>query len=214
MTGDDPQPRNLGQRCNDVFDKAVGEEFLFRLVRHCDEWQHGDAGFVWQRHRNIIPAAGQPDRTPKDVFCLVRDRNIAQEPKPAPRHGLDQRLLLAAVAQGFPGRIDTGRDGGIGNGAAGPNHVDQFIPTDHPVGIRNQMAEDIKNLRLQWAHLVRDPELKQVRIQFECSEFIQHVDSKLSRPVEQGLNQLLQFDFFHYPRLLKIISRFSPSAHS
>jgi hypothetical protein len=91
----------------------------------------------------------------------------AQKPKTAARHGFDQHLPLAVVTQRLAGRINTRADGGIGNGASGPNNFDQLFTADQAFGILDQMAKNIENLRHQWAHLVRDPELKLIRIQFE-----------------------------------------------
>ena len=63
------------------------------------------------------------------------------ETEAAAVHRLIVALLLSVVAQGPPRRTDGARNGRIGNEAALPDRLDQFVLRDRPVAPLNQMNE-------------------------------------------------------------------------
>ena len=75
--------------------------------------------------------------------------NIADEPYPYARQGLDEALFLAAVIDCRPHCIDTGAQRRFRNNAPVPERCKQIILADDALAFLNEVYKKIKRLRLK-----------------------------------------------------------------
>ena len=83
-------------------------------------------------------------------FIRTRDADhlkVADKANALPRVGLDQDLILAGVADGFPSSGDAGAERRFRNDAAVPNRSNQVVPAHHAITVLQKIKQEIENLR-------------------------------------------------------------------
>ena len=73
---------------------------------------------------------------------------VADKANALARIGLDQDLILAGVADGFPRSGDAGAERRFRNDAAVPYRSDQVVPAHHAIAVLQQIKQEIEDLRL------------------------------------------------------------------
>src|SRR6185503_5164703 len=74
---------------------------------------------------------------------------VADKTNALARIGLDQYLILAGVADGFPRGSDAGAERRFRNDAAVPYRCDQIVPAHHAIAVLQQIKQEIQNLGFQ-----------------------------------------------------------------
>ncbi len=101
--------------------------------------------------------------------------DLSDEPKADAAHGAYVRLSLAFVAQGAPRRADAGVDGGIRNGSAAPDDLDQLVLADNAMAVLDEASEQAENLPLEMTEFAAPPKLLTFGVKHERIVAINHV---------------------------------------
>jgi hypothetical protein len=73
---------------------------------------------------------------------------IANEADALARQRLDEPLILAVIANRGASGMDMGVQRGLGDDAALPDGPDEIVLADYPFAVRNQIEQEIEDLRL------------------------------------------------------------------
>src|SRR5581483_8881423 len=95
---------------------------------------------------------------------------FADEPDTAARQGLDQALLVPAVANGTSNGIDAGAECGFGHDSATPNRFDQLVAADDAVTVTDQIFEKVEDLRFDVDGTAAGAQFAPVRVHNEIVE--------------------------------------------
>jgi hypothetical protein len=145
-----------------------------------------------QRQVDAVVGAAKPDvlvaggHRGGDVGRLVPFADLADEPETLAGDGVDEALLLAAVADGAAGGVNAAGEGGVGHDAAVPDAGDQVVLADHARAVADQEQQQVEDLRLDRRELARAAQLAPVGVEDVVFEEKQHVSAPQRRLPAQG----------------------------
>jgi hypothetical protein len=144
VSGDDEQPPDPRQTCDQILGETVDEIVLIAIAAHVLKRQDSDRGTIWQREgRRRAWACIGVRHAGGSVLA-----HLANEAQTLARQGLDQPLPGAAVADGAARGIDPVEDRRFRYEAATPDRGQKLILADDPVPVPDQVDEEIEDLRL------------------------------------------------------------------
>jgi hypothetical protein len=114
-------------------------------------------GRVFQR-----PSTHRPAR-PSGYPFLFADGTY--EAEALAKHGVDEALLPAIVADRAPGRIDSGAQRRLGRQPPVPDRGEQFILADDMFPVADQILHDVEDLRPEQDRIGAVPQLAPVGIE-------------------------------------------------
>ena len=134
--------------------------------------------------RDEIPHVNGPRRVGRTATCSLDQGasicadgrwqgtlgDVADEAKPAFVQGANQVLIAATVAKRTPCGADAGVERRLRDDAAVPDRVEQFVLTDDPVTVSNEVDEQIEYLRLGMNDRARAPQLAPRDVDLEIGE--------------------------------------------
>lgn len=112
-------------------------------------------------------------------FLRTRDADhlkVADKANALPRIGLDQDLVLAGVAYGFPCSGDARAERQFRNDASVPYRSDQVVPAHHAISVLQKIKQEIENLRFHSDRLGVARELALVTVENAAGENELHFD--------------------------------------
>ena len=119
-----------------------------RVSDSCAVGRPAKADLLVGGHRRRRAGFGRSYTGPVGNFVIRFRGDRGKKPESLARHGLDDTLLLAAIADRLSRRADAGRDRGIGHDAAIPDRGDELVVTDNPGAMLGQVNEQIEYLGL------------------------------------------------------------------
>src|SRR4029077_19507132 len=140
---------------DDVLANAFGKIFLLALAGDVDEGENGDGGAI---ERGLMLAqrlrgghrrcGGLKLRQLAARLCGGGSTDVADEAKALSRESADDRLILTAIADGFPRGVDAAGQSRFGDDAAVPDGLHQIVLGDDAVAVLDQVDQQIEHLRL------------------------------------------------------------------
>jgi hypothetical protein len=149
----------------------VGQVLLLGIGAQIGEGEDGNGGLVREGkvgRRRIRTDVLSEDRS---SFLLL---HCGYEADALPRHGLDEPLRLASVADRTARRVDAGRHGRVGNDSSTPDCSKQIIPADHTLAVSNQVFEEIEGLGLKTHGVTAVAQFATVRVKSIIIKEITH----------------------------------------
>ena len=123
------------------------------------------------------------------VTPLIFD-NPADEAEALARQCPDYLLPFAGVADGGPGRIETGRQCGIRDNAAVPDCADDVVFADHAFPIADQVVKQVEHLWCESDQLGASTQFAPVRVKCVFFKVIaQSATSSMPRDVREALQR-------------------------
>ena len=130
-----------------------------------------------------VPAARRARRRRPPGHTTEREEAV-----PAAVGGRDEPLLPPAVAESLAGRLDPARERRLAHEPVAPHVVEQLLLRDHPVGVHDQVAEDVEHLRLDPTGLARLAQLEALGVELEVLELEDHPPMMAAAACLPGLN--------------------------
>jgi len=100
--------------------------------------------------------------------------HYAYETDALPRHGLDEALRLASVANRTARRVDAGGHGRVGHDASTPDCGKQIVPAHQTLAVSNQVLKEIEHLGLKSHGVAAVGQLATVRVKSIVIKKITH----------------------------------------
>ena len=152
---DHEQPLDARQSGDDLRDHPVGEILLLSITAQIVKRQHGDRRPVSPTHAPAV------DRLP----AVVGD--LADETDTLARHGADQALCLAAVADRLARGIDPAGQGRFRNDPPAPDRVQQIVLGDDAVAIADQVHQQVEDLRFEGNRFAAPPQFAALHVEHD-----------------------------------------------
>jgi hypothetical protein len=148
--GDHKASGNAREIGRQVVRDPIGEIFLIRIIRQVLKRQHDDR---------------QPRRgwgCPRNTRFLA---HLADEPNAFARHGPDQALRPAIVADRLAHCGDPAGQRRFRHDAAAPHRLKQIVLGDHAVTVLHQVDQEIEDLRLERCRRAAAPQFPAVGVE-------------------------------------------------
>ena len=160
---DHEEARHAREQRDDVFGEPVDDQFEPAVLRHVLERQHGDRRPVGDQRRRFAAgsAAGFSLAGPASSSVTSPTKR-----KPLRGNGAQQRLALAAVADGGPDGIDAAGQRRIRHHPSAPDAGDQVVLADHPVAVLQQVDQQVEHLRFHGHEFAVPPQFAEVSVKY------------------------------------------------